>query len=202
MFSYKCSANPSLGYWCSHTKTAHKKIQKGVKPSRSVSQDQIGHLEQIEFKWKDNGYETTFEKQCGELEAFKGKFAHCNVPSQYSDNPSLGYWCSSIRKAYKKVQKGEKTDYDISQDRIERLEKIGFKWKGIDHDEAFETRCSELDAFKSKFVHFTTFPVQYSTNTSLGYWYDNMRSAYSKRYREERNRIIISLKIGLIDQKR
>ena len=114
----------------------------------------------------------------------------------------LYLWCSSIRKAYKKVQKGEKTDHDISQDRIERLEKIGFKWKGIDHDEAFETRCSELDAFKSKFVHFTTFPVQYSTNTSLGYWYDNMRSAYSKRYREERNCITISLKIGWINHKR
>ena len=45
-----------------------------------------------------------------------------------------------MRTAYKKIQKGMKTRDNLAQDRIERLEEIGFQWQVLrtDHDEAFE----------------------------------------------------------------
>ena len=55
-----------------------------------------------------------------------------------------------MRATYKKIQKGTKMNSNLSQDRIERLEEIGFQRQGVDYDEAFEKRCRELMAFKSR----------------------------------------------------
>ena len=72
---------------------------------------------------------TGFDERCNQLLQFKDKFGHCNVPYKYVNNPSLGKWCSKIRTAYKKIQKGLKVDRNLSPDRIERLEEIGFQWQ-------------------------------------------------------------------------
>lgn len=59
-------------------------------------------------------WEVQYENLC----AFKEKYGHCNVPSRYPDNPSLGLWVGKQRKAWKKGQ--------LSKDRIQKLEEIGF----------------------------------------------------------------------------
>ena len=74
-------------------------------------------------------YDETFEKHCRELIAFKEEFGHCNVPRKFANNPSLGQWCSHIRAAYKKIQKGMSAMINLSQERIECLEEIGFQWQ-------------------------------------------------------------------------
>jgi len=40
--------------------------------------------------------------------------------------------------------------HTLTQDQIERLEEIGFKWK---IRETFEQRCRDLEAFKRDFGH-------------------------------------------------
>jgi len=92
----------------------------------NLSQDRIERLEEIGFQWKGC---ITFEKRCLELIAFKEEFGHCIVPYRYAANPSLGHWCSDMRMANKKIQKRIKVNSNLSQDRIERLEEIGHKWK-------------------------------------------------------------------------
>jgi len=54
----------------------------------------------------------------------------------------------TIREAHTRKSKRE-----WKQDRIERLEDVGFQWRGADYDEAFEKRCRELIASKEKFGH-------------------------------------------------
>jgi len=71
-----------------------------------------------------------FEKGCLDLESFKKKFGHFNVPQRYSADPSLENWCKAMRHTYHRIQQGKPTMHNLSQDRIERLEEIGFKWKG------------------------------------------------------------------------
>ena len=44
-----------------------------------------------------------------------------------------------------------KVNRNLSQDRIEHLEEIGFQWEGVDYVEAFEKRCRKLIAFKEDF---------------------------------------------------
>ena len=74
-----------------------------------------------------------------------------------------------MRHEYKKIQKGMIVNSNLSQDRIERLEEIGFKCQGVNYDGAFEKRCRELIAFKEEFGHCNV-PVKYSGNPSLGRW--------------------------------
>jgi hypothetical protein len=43
--------NPSLGSWCGQMRIAYKKIQKGIKADRNLSQGMIKRLEEIGFQW-------------------------------------------------------------------------------------------------------------------------------------------------------
>ena len=80
----------------------------------------IKRLEAIGFQWQGIDRDDAFEKRCRELIAYKEEHGDCNS--------SLGHWCNKMRTAYKKIQKGEETKSDLSQDRIDRLDVIGFKW--------------------------------------------------------------------------
>ena len=44
----------------------------------------------------------------------------CNVPAQWKDDPKLGSWCSTQRKAYK--------NNELSPDRIRRLKDLSFRF--------------------------------------------------------------------------
>jgi len=170
---FRYSVNPSLGKWCIAMRYAYNQIQRGQTPSRNLAQDQIERLEEIGFKWK---LTEAFEQRYHELEVFKSEFGHCNVSSKYSVNPSLGKWCIATRYSYNQIQQGQPPKRNLTQDRIERLEEIGFKWKLT---ETFEQRYHDLEAFKTKFGH-CNIPLRYSVNPSLGNWCNAMRCAYNK----------------------
>jgi len=72
-----------------------------------------------------------------------------------------------------------KTRENLPQDRIKRLEEIGFQWQVLRtaYNKTFEKRCRELTAFKEGFGHCNV-PVKNADNTSLGQWCDNIRTAY------------------------
>jgi len=171
-----CANNLSLGQWCSNMRTAYKNIQKGMKTNYNLSQDRIERLEEIGFQWKDVAYDEAFEKRCRELIAFKEEFGHCNVPRRYAGNPSLGQWSYNTRKGYNTIQKGMKTNYNLSPGRIERLEEIGFQWQ---LNVIFEKRCRELIAFKEEFGHCNV-PSRCANNPSLGRWCEHMRAVYRR----------------------
>ena len=117
-------------------------------------------------------YDEGSEKHFLELESFKEEFGHCNVSFRYAVNPPLGQWCSTctMRNSYNKIQNGLKPAAgSLSQERIDRLKEIGFKWKVVnyEYEEGFEKRCRELIAFIKDFGH-CIIPVRYAANKSLG----------------------------------
>ena len=81
-------------------------------------------------------------QRCRDLEAFMSEFGHCDVPFKYSADPSLGNWCSDMRCAYNKIQQGQTPSRYLTQDQIERLEEIGFRWKLSNVTEIFVQRCN------------------------------------------------------------
>ena len=85
----------------------------------------IEQLEKIGFRWHVVDRNEVFEKRCFELEAFKEEFGHCNVPQGYSKNKPLGSWCNNVRASYRQIKKGMKPNYNLSENIIEQLEKIG-----------------------------------------------------------------------------
>ena len=169
-------------------RTEYKRIQEGLNTQNhfiedeTKAEDRIRQLTEIGFQWnKIPCQNEVFEKRCFELEAFKEDFGHCRVPKIYPANPSLGTWCISIKTTYNRIQKGMKIRALLPQDRIERLEKLGFPWrKRVGDNEKFEKRCCELIAFKEEFGHCNV-PWNYPAgNPSLGKWCNTMRNAYKK----------------------
>jgi len=75
------------------------------------------------------------------------------------------------------MQKGMTANHYFSNDRIERLEEIGFEWEI--NVTLFEKRYHELIAFKEKFGHCNV-PRRYANNPSLGSWSSNMRTAHRR----------------------
>jgi len=128
-------------------------------------QGRIDRLEEIGLQWKIRKVLITFEERCDELIAFKAEFRDCNVPIRYAGNPSLGQWCIGMRSAYKNTK--------LSQERIQRLEEIGFQWKIRKVLVTFEERCDELIASKEEFRDCNV-PSRHAGNASLGRWCSDM----------------------------
>ena len=77
----------------------------------------------------------------GELEQYKAKHGDCNVPRR-QEKP--GTWVHDQRSRY---ERGE-----LSQDRIDRLENIGFHWapQKSEWEGLWNTRFSELERYKAE----------------------------------------------------
>lgn len=168
--------NPALEKWCTEIRRAYNNLNDGKKKRRNLSKDRIERLEEIGFKWTVGvGHCEVFDKHCRDLEAFKSKYGHCSVMIKDINCPSLGNWCSKMRSAYKKIQNGEIPVHNLSQDRMDRLEKIGFKWEIF--DPKFERCCQQLEEFKIKFGHCN---VPNTYNPLLGKWCLKMRIKHNK----------------------
>jgi len=115
-----------LGNWCNHLRTSYKKIQKSETPNYKLTQENIQQLEDAGFEWS---LLITFDERYAELMKYKEKFHHCNVPQKGSiEYPSLGMWCSNLRKIYKKIQNRDTTNCKLTEENIRQLEDAGFKW--------------------------------------------------------------------------
>ena len=125
-------------------------------------------------------FDKVFEKHCRELQAFIEEFGHLRVPLRYPKNPSFGQWCTSTRCPYTKLQKRMPIKRDLSQDKMERLEEIGFQWtiRAL-HNDVFEQHCAELEAFKEEFGHCNV-SYDYKDNPSLGLWCSRVKTAYQR----------------------
>jgi len=183
--------NPTLGNWCSALRTSYNKLQKGQKPCIHLSKDNIDRLKKLGFKLNVAAPKAGFDKHCVELMKFKKDFGHCNVPQKFTANPALGYWCKDLRYSYTLLKKGQPTLKDLSGDRIERLEKIGFKWIVFSRTNAFEKHFDELVEFKNKFGHCNV-PRGHAVNPALASWCDSLRYSYNQLQKGQKPRMSLS----------
>ena len=86
-----------------------------INRQEKLSQKHIDLLESIGFIW--DPMEEEWQNKFNELKAFKLEHSHA---SPLRTHPSLGSWSNVQRSIY---QKG-----NLSKDRINQLESIGFKW--------------------------------------------------------------------------
>jgi len=102
--------DPQLGRWVAAQR--HRRKLGGVTP------EQVRALDKLGFVWCPS--EVTWDRLCGILERFKQKYGHCNVPTKWPKNVALADWVQRQR-LYKKRGK-------LSQDRVRRLDRMGFSW--------------------------------------------------------------------------
>jgi len=150
--------NPSLGRWAEDTRLAYQKQQNGEMIKRKLTDIEIQRLEKIGFQWFLTTQEIgdkprlspkkratqqeislptyakprnlTFEERFGALSAFSKSHGHSDITRSSKVDPSLGRWCEDTRYTYHNQNSGgtSKRRRKLTDDEIESLESIGFKW--------------------------------------------------------------------------
>ena len=122
-------------------------------PSVGLQEGRLGRRNKLAEQWN-----TRFE----ELLKYKSEHGDCNVPGKQG---KLGIWVRTQRVAYMAGS--------IAQDRIDRLDGIGFNWK---HEkfEQWNARFKELLNYRSEHGHCDVPQSQ----GQLGAWVKTQRSAY------------------------
>jgi Helicase associated domain len=100
-----------LAHWVSSQRHF---FRKGILP-----QDKIDKLNSIDFIWDRK--ERTWDESFDELLSFKKKHGHVNIPQKYKKDSALGSWISRQRMLFKANT--------LPQDKIDKLNSIGFIWK-------------------------------------------------------------------------
>jgi len=121
-----------LGLWAGHQRQDYKK-------KRAITQDRIDKLNSIDFAWDLR--ETSWQQAFNEYREFKQK--HGQEPSREVKNESqrlIASWASDQRKRYKQKK--------VSQDRIAKLNSIGFIWDQL--ESSWENLFKEYREFKEK----------------------------------------------------
>ena len=92
--------------------------QRQFRRKGSLSEDRIAKLDSIGFTWDphDDNWNSKFEQ----LISYKEKNGDCNVPKEYEKDKSLGLWVYTQRQFRRKGR--------LSEDRIAKLDSIGFMW--------------------------------------------------------------------------
>jgi len=122
---FRFPANPSLGYWVKRQRFNYKKFLKDDLSS-DMTIGRIQLLNKVGFEWECKHCQP-WDKTYEELVSFVQEFGHARVPSKFLQNPSLGKWVVTQRQSYKKFLKDDSSS-NITADRIEFLNKVGFEW--------------------------------------------------------------------------
>jgi superfamily II DNA or RNA helicase len=111
-------------------------------------------LEQLGAAW---------DRRFGELQAFKTKHGHCNVPQRHPYK-MLGHWVSSQRTRRRAGR--------LAPDRVARLNAISFVWDP--EAESWNENYGALIEFRQKEGH-SNVPRTFQDNLSLGRWLGHQR---------------------------
>lgn len=157
-------ANSHLGQWLSKQRKLFKDNQ--------LAQERIDKLNSIGFVWdiKRDFWQEVFEK----LVAFKEKFGHLKIPKKSIFRP-LAQWIIRQRMILK--------NNNLSQERIDKLNSIGFDWSPI--ESAWNEGFKELITFKEKYGHMIL-----SRNPEfsfLKHWVFNQRKLFKENKMTQSN---------------
>ncbi|MEI8376340.1 MAG: helicase associated domain-containing protein [Planctomycetota bacterium] len=102
--------------------------------------------------------QSSWEQWFKELKAFNKTHGHCNVPSRYSLNSTLGSWVDRVRRAKKQGT--------LAEEKVCRLDALGFRWE---RQTPWKQRIKDLKAFKKAHGHCNV-SHKYQPDLALGQW--------------------------------
>ena len=137
----------------------------------NMTQERLEKLGSIGFEW--NKWKDTWNERYEELKDFKDQQGHCNVPHKYQPNKALGNWVQKQRQNYKLMLEGSKSGR-MTEERVEKLENIGFEWNKKD---IWDMRLEELKLFKAQHGNCN---VPMRRNKVLGQWVITQRKNYKR----------------------
>jgi hypothetical protein len=116
----------------------------------------------------------TWDLRYGELIKYKEQFGDCNVPYVWPENKPLGYWIAVLRRSYK--------NGILSEERIKRLESIGFVWtlKEDLNEKIWKEAFELLKEYKEEYKNCNV-PSRWPGNKPLAAWVKTQRTNYRRR---------------------
>jgi len=148
--------DPQLRAWISKQRTCRK--------NNKISKYRMDLLDGIGFVWEIN--DTQWMEMYQRLITYKKRHTNTSVPQHYKDDPKLATWVDTQRQYYRKKE--------LSVERINYLESIGFVWKIRDFLPWIKM-YERLVAYKH--CHQSTLvPRRYTVDPSLGHWVSNQRT--------------------------
>lgn len=127
----KYPENPQLGIWVNKQRMERKAKEEGRK--NSLTDAKLQALEEVGFMWAKRKGQPSWDARYQELRDYHRRFGHVDVPTKYKPNPALGRWVSTQRSQYKLWINREESQ--MTQDRVEKLQQLGFKWRMLDSSE-------------------------------------------------------------------
>jgi Helicase associated domain len=149
----KYEENRELGIWVNKQRMEKKAFEENKKTSMTERKIQV--LERIGFEWAKRKGQAAWDEKFQELLEYKRIHGNCelriscsanvqrsasaslrvdllskgDVPTKCRDNQALGRWVSTQRSNYKEFVEGTDTSKQMTEERIARLESVGFKWR-------------------------------------------------------------------------
>ena len=114
--------NQKLANWVRNQRRNYQKKKNG-EPS-PMTEDRVRQLEELGFRWEVTA--SAWDVMFSQLVLFESEHEHCDVPTTFPENQKLANWVMAQRSAYKKKMAGKHST--MTDDRIRRLEEIGFRW--------------------------------------------------------------------------
>jgi hypothetical protein len=135
-------------------------------------------LDSIGFEWQP--YSKQWEQMFDALQKFQAEQGHCRVPGRWPENVKLASWVAT--------QRARKAAGKLSDDRIKRLDNLGFAWRVYSdesqppgetskaHDRAWEQMFAELEIYRSEHGDCKV-PTQWPNNPKLANWVATQRQS-------------------------
>mmetsp|Transcript_27802 Transcript_27802/g.43734 ORF Transcript_27802/g.43734 Transcript_27802/m.43734 type:complete len:752 (-) Transcript_27802:44-2299(-) len=168
--------NPALGYWVNEQRSQYRRFVD--KKTSYMTEDKVQALKKIGFKWSmreggnGNGNWDNWLKQ---LRAYKDEHGDTDVPLKYPKNSALGAFVNRQRTEHRKLQQGIHSS--LTEERINSLNELGFKWQMRVSRTPWEQRLKELREFKEVHGHCNV-PSTWPENQPLAYWVFKQRGQY------------------------
>ena len=150
--------------------------QRGQYRNKTLSKERIKRLNDIGFEWKLISYTPTrvpWDEMFDALIEYRKRHGDCNIPSRSTENKKLGSWVKEQRSSYRRGI--------LSEERIKRLNDIGFEWVRISHTSSrasWEKMFAELKEYRNKHGDCNITANYRVNNLSLGNWVQRQRQKY------------------------
>lgn len=114
----------SFQRWAEQLRADKRKFDLGFETK--LTEERIEELDKLGFDWgakpalPAKGARVPWDFRFRELEEYKQRHGDCRVPKVFKENEALGTWVSTQRRLFSKGT--------LQQDRLKRLQDIGFCW--------------------------------------------------------------------------
>eukprot|EP00804_Cyclotella_cryptica_P012218 CCRYP_018213-RA/>CCRYP_018213-RA protein AED:0.35 eAED:0.35 QI:114/1/1/1/1/1/4/805/343 len=136
-----------LGIWCATQRVSYRFDKATVPQSRIDALDAMG------FTWQSQKRKDAWSKYFDELVEYIKEHGTSHV-SIYDENyTQLGSWVKRQRAEYKKYQLRGRTNSQMTKERIDKLESIGFQWRLKAEKLTWNDRFEALKEYKKTHGH-------------------------------------------------